>query len=54
MDDQSVIVYVLAAIIGLVVLFAVIRLFAIANDVKAIREYLTEKKPETESASTNR
>lgn len=45
-------VYVLALLISIVALFALLRLFSISNDVKAIREHICSAKTDADSLAS--
>ena len=51
--DMELLVYLLAALIGLVALFALLRLFSISNDLKAIREDVRSIRENAGSQSTS-
>jgi len=44
-------VYILALLISVVALFALLRLFSISNDLKAIREHICSDKADAASAA---
>lgn len=45
-------VYVLALLISIVALFALLRLFSISNDVKAIREHICSAKTDADGLAS--
>ena len=45
-------VYVLELLIAIVALFALLRLFSISNDVKAIREHICSSRESADSAAS--
>ena len=45
-------VYVLALLISIVALFALLRLFSISNDVKAIREHICNAKTDADGLAS--
>ena len=46
-------VYVLALLISIVALFALLRLFSISNDVKAIREHICSAKADSDGFASS-